>query len=34
MRGIVIYNWEKSNYFGLFGSQKGGKKAIFVQGGL
>ena len=26
--------WEKSNFFGSFGSQKGAKNAIFVQGGL
>ena len=34
MGGIVIDIWEKSNFFGSFGSQKGAKNAIFVQGGL
>ena len=33
MGGIVIDIWEKSNFFGSFGSQKGAKNAIFVQGG-
>ena len=34
MGGIVIGIWEKSNFFGPFGSQKGAKNMIFVQGGL
>ena len=34
MGGIVIDIWEKSNFFGAFGSQKGAKNVIFVQGGL
>ena len=34
MGGIVINIWEKSNFFGSFGSQKGAKIVIFVQGGL
>ena len=34
MGGIVIDIWEKSNFFGAFGSQKGAKNAIFVQGAL
>ena len=33
MGGIVIGIWEKSNFFGPFGSQKGAKNAIFVWGG-
>jgi len=33
MGGIVIDIWEKSNFFGSFGSQKGAKNATFVQGG-
>ena len=32
--GIVIDIWEKSNFSRAFGSQKGAKNAIFVQGGL
>ena len=32
MGGIVIDIWEKSNFFGSFGSQKGAKNVIFVQG--
>ena len=32
--GIVIDIWEKSNFFGSFGSQKVAKNTIFVQGGL
>ena len=32
MGGIVINIWEKSNFFGAFGSQKGAKNAIFVVG--
>ena len=31
--GIVIDIWEKSNFFGSFGLQKGAKNATFVQGG-
>ena len=34
MGGIVIDIWEKSNFFGSFGSQKGAKNTTFVQGGL
>ena len=34
MGGIVIDIWEKSNFFGAFGSQKDAKNTIFVQGGL
>ena len=34
MRGIVIDIWEKSNFLGSFGSHKGAKNTIFVQGGL
>ena len=34
MGGIVIDIWEKSNFFGSFGSQKGAKNAIFVMVGL
>ena len=34
MGGIVIDIWEKSNFFRSFGSQKGAKNVIFVQGGL
>ena len=34
MGGIVIDIWEKSNFFGAFGSQKDAKNAIFVQVGL
>ena len=35
MGGIVIDIWDKMNFFGSFGSQKGAKNAfIFVQGGL
>ena len=34
MGGIVIGIWEKSNFFGAFGSQKGAKNAIFVMVGL
>ena len=33
MGGIVIDIWEKSNFFGSFGPQKGAKNATFVQGG-
>ena len=33
MGGIVIDIWEKSNLFRSFGSQKGAKNGIFVQGG-
>jgi len=32
MGGIVIDIWEKSNFFGSIGSQKGAKNAIFLQG--
>ena len=31
MGGIVIDFWEKSNFFGSIGSQKGAKNTIFVQ---
>ena len=34
MGGIVIDIWVKSNFFGSFGSQRGPKNAIFVQGAL
>ena len=34
MGGIVIDIWEKSNFLGSFGSQKGAKNAIFVWGGF
>ena len=34
MGGIVIDMWEKSSFFGSFGSQKGAKNVIFVQGGF
>ena len=34
MEDIVIDILEKSNFFGSFGSQKGAKNTIFVQGGL
>ena len=33
MGGIVKDIWEKSNFFGSIGSQKGAKNAIFLQGG-
>ena len=33
MGGIVIDIWEKSNFWGAFGSQKGAKNTIFAQGG-
>ena len=33
MGGIIIDIWEKSNFWGAFGSQKGAKNVIFVQGG-
>ena len=33
MGGIVIDIWEKSNFFGAFGSQKGAKNAVFLQAG-
>ena len=32
MGGIVIDIWEKVKFFGSFGSQKGAKNVIFVQG--
>ena len=32
MGGIVIDIWEKSNFFRLFGSQKGAKKRDFCSG--
>ena len=34
MGGIVIDIWEKSNFFWPFGSLKGAKNAVFIQGGL
>ena len=34
MGGIVIDIWEKSNFFGPFGSLKGAKNAVFIQGVL
>ena len=33
MGGIVIDIWEKSNFFGSFGSQKGAQKRNFCSGG-
>ena len=33
MGGIVIDIWEKSNFCGAFGSQKGAKKRNFCSGG-
>ena len=32
MRGIVIDIWEKSNFWGSFGSQKGAKNFVQVYG--
>ena len=34
MGGIVVDIWEKTIFFGAFGSQKGAKNANFVQGGF
>ena len=33
MAGIAIDIWEKSNFWGSIGSQKGAKNATFLQGG-